>query len=58
MTKIGYSRPWSVLRYMLPVTNSTVQGSVETTLTPEQWDELMEGLRREVEYVLRNKQNT
>lgn len=41
MTKIRYSRPWSVLRYMQPVANSTVQGSVETTLTPEQWDELM-----------------
>ena len=39
--KLKYSRPWSVLRYMLPVTNSTVQGYVETILTQEQWDELM-----------------
>ena len=38
---VKYSRPWSVLRYNLPIANSSVQGSVETTLTQEQWDELM-----------------
>lgn len=38
---LKYSRPWSVLRYMLPVNNSSVQGSVETTLTQEEWNELM-----------------
>lgn len=41
INKLKYSRPWSVLRYMLPVNNSSVQGSVETTLTQEQWGELM-----------------
>lgn len=39
--KLKYSRPWSVLRYMQSISNSTVHGSVETILTQEQWDELM-----------------
>ena len=53
--KLKYSRPWSVLRYMLPVTNSAVHGSIETILTQEQWDELMGRNRRNDEAVFVRK---